>query len=134
MRPCDEEKRARADRAAGTIVLVGLLEIGNNNNGAWEFLIVSVRWGCIRRSSKRFLSSTPDLVTWDWATSHSCSFVRLLFRLCRTQKTRSLLEEDNRDSPVNLKSRNPLWDDLRKCTVASRGSDLSPLPVIPAPV
>lgn len=55
-RPCDEDKRARADRAAGTLVLVGLLEIGME----------------LYTEKQQFLSSTPDSVTWDCATSHSC--------------------------------------------------------------
>lgn len=53
---------------------------------------------------------------------------------CAESRRHAFLDEDNRDSPVRLKSRSPLWDDLRRAQSHRGGSDLSPLPVILAPV
>lgn len=81
-RPCDEDRRARADRAAGTLVLVGSLAIGN---GAWEFVIV-LAMGVVHREKDPRRIRSRGIVRRRTVSASS----DLLFRMCRIQTTRFL--------------------------------------------
>jgi hypothetical protein len=98
-RPCDEDKRARADRAAGTLVLVGLLEIGMGLYTEKQQSFLSIHAGF----SHVGLCDVAQLLP---SSGFSSGFAE--------SRKHALLEEDNRNSPVNLKSRSPLWDDLHR--------------------